>query len=150
MSTYWFCGRISATNISNQSPTQSHQHNDVINITVTIEMSLLYEISLFKNYEKPTFEIWNLILGIFCVFIWFFILYFRFFLNGMAFKNRYRASFFSRIKYAWWGMKLTETYICSEMTLTYSGLLRHQKLPNFIMKFVESISMSNPTYIFNF
>ena len=84
------------------SPTQSHQHNDVINITVTIEMSLLYEISLFKNYEKPTFEIWNLILGIFCVFIWFFILYFRFFLNGMAFKNRYRASFFSRIqiKYA--------------------------------------------------
>ena len=85
-----------------KSPTQSHQHNDVINITVTIEMSLLYEISLFKNYEKPTFEIWNLILGIFCVFIWFFILHFRFFLNGMAFKNRYRASFFSRIqiKYA--------------------------------------------------
>ena len=44
-------------------------------------------------------------------------------------------------------MKLTETYICSEMTLTYSGLLRHQKLP---MKLIESVSMSNPTYIFNF
>lgn len=107
-------------------------------------MKLVY-LRIIRNQRL----IWNLILGIFCVFIWFFILYFRFFLNGMAFKNRYRASIFSRIqiKYTWWGLKLTETYICSDMTLTYSGLLRHQKLP---MERKESVSMSNPTYIFNF